>query len=156
MFENYQNLDTRYVPNNRDMYRCPTNEHIQTPLSNKPYEMLNDLGELVGYFWYYGNSVVLSFDIVGEYTSEQSNTYVDVLDVISNCSVTLTMYDFRHNIVYQESKSNLDSSSVDFIIDATKSSKLLKGKYTIQLVLSNDMGYSETLFSVNDCILEVR
>lgn len=154
MFENYQNLSTQYTPNNyQNVYVGNTN--LQSVSPNKPFEVVDVAGNLTGYFWYYGNSVVLSFEISGEYVSG-SDTYVDAADVLKDCMLTLTMYDnIRHNIVHQESKQ-AQGSSVDFILDAEISNKIKRGKYTIQLVASNSLGYSETLFSQDTCTFEVR
>lgn len=154
MFENYQNISTQYTPNNYQTNNMG-NQSIQTSNPNKPYEVKDARGNLIGYFWYYGNSVVLTFDISGEYTSVSENVYVDVQDVLSGCTLTLTIYDNRYNIIHQESVYP-NSTSVDFVIDSQVSSKMLKGKYTMQLVASNGSGYNETLFGVDTCIFEVR
>ena len=68
MFTNYQNLSDYYIPNN-------LSKNIKTPCSysklqsiedSKPFELYNAKGELEGYTWYYGNKLVLDFDIDGE------------------------------------------------------------------------------------------
>ena len=121
---------------------------------NKPFEVKDARGNLIGYFWYYGNSVVLSFDVVGEYVSG-SDTYLNVDDVVAGCSMTLTIYNSRHDIAYQKTVDA--KSTVEFVISGQESTKLLKGKYTMQLVLSNfSVGYNETLFGSDTCIIEVR
>lgn len=74
MFDNYDNLQQNYVPNNLDK-KFPTPRHCPKVMPcrpDKPYEMYNELGELIGYFWYYGDTVTLQFDIFGEYTVEQN------------------------------------------------------------------------------------
>ena len=154
MFENYQNLSTQYTPNNYQN-GCVGNTNLQSVSPNKPFEVMDAAGNLIGYFWYYGNSVVLSFEISGEYVSG-NDTYVDAADVLKDCMLTFTMYDnVRHNIVHQESKQ-ARGSSVDFMLDAEISNKIKKGKYTAQLVASNSLGYNETLFGSDTCIFEVR
>ena len=154
MFENYQNINTQYTPNNyQDNFgESDLNNSIQTVSPNKPYEIKDKRGNLTGYFWYYGDSVNLSFDIIGEFTDE--NGYVSVEDVVNGCKVMLTVYDFRYNIVHQEAKDA--QTTIDFLINAEVSKKLVRGKYTVSLVIANDVGYSETLFSTDTCTFEVR
>lgn len=155
MFENYQNLDTRYTPNNLNVY-ATQNDNLQNSVTNKPFELLDRFGNLLGYFWYYGNSVVLSFEISGEGVFEDSMSYVDVGDILSGCKLTLSIYDHKYTIVHQETIDEVSGNCVDFVLDSSVSKKLLKGKYTMSLVASSLSGYNETLFSTNDCILEVR
>ena len=105
MFENYQNLNTQYTPNNyQDVFgeNCE-NDSLQASSPNKPYEILDATGKnVVGYFWYQGNSVILSFDIFGEGTFD-NDMFVDVSDILQECDATLTIYnDRKHNIVYQK------------------------------------------------------
>ena len=154
MFENYQNINTQYVPNNyQNSYGYNScNDSMQTSTPNKPYEIKDQRGNITGYFWYQGDSVNLSFDIVGEFTDDDN--YIDVENVIVGCKVTLTIFDFRYNIVHQESKQAM--KTVEFPIGNDISCKMPRGKYTISLVISNDTGYSETLFNTDTCTFEVR
>ena len=154
MFENYQNLSTQYTPNNYQT-NCVGNPNLHSVSPNKPFEILDAAGNITGYFWYYGNSIVLSFDIVGEYVSG-NGVYVDASQALSGCTLTMTMYDnIRHNIVHQESKC-AEGNTVDFTLDAEISSRIRKGKYNVSLVASNNLGYNETLFGVDTCVFEVR
>ena len=66
MFDNFTNINTTFTPNpfeckypqSNQLDRC-----IQTTSPNKPFEIKDASGKLTGYFWYYGNSVDLVFDI---------------------------------------------------------------------------------------------
>lgn len=161
MFESYQNLNPQYTPNNYQTCGCP-NKYIEKAVPNKPYEVYNQSGELIGYFWYYGNSFVLTFDLFGEETFYESGSYVDVADIISSGKLTLTIYDNNWNISYQKTVdgntvNRLDNGcTIDFIITNEISKTLLKGKYRMELVFSNTLGNCETLFANETCIFEVR
>ena len=69
MFENY---NTSTIPNNLNKafpeHICQ--DAIGRTKPDKPFEMYNDNGKLVGYFWYYGDTVTLSFTLYGEYSVE--------------------------------------------------------------------------------------
>ena len=67
MFNSFSNIDSSYTPNNfSPKYPSMSREEkIQSINPNKPYEVIGRDGILKGYFWYYGNSVDLTFDITG-------------------------------------------------------------------------------------------
>lgn len=71
MFDSYDNLSKNYIPSNMNFKK----NQAQTATSNKPYEEVNDLGELVGYFWYEGDTVDIALDLYGELTVD-CNTIV--------------------------------------------------------------------------------
>lgn len=72
MFYNYQNIADNYMPNNL-MNAFPT-KHKDSKLNpleaSKPYEEYNAKGELEGYYWRYGETLNLEFNIDGEITIE--------------------------------------------------------------------------------------
>lgn len=72
MFLNYHNIADNYKPNN--LIKAFPTEALQSKLmpveASKPYEEYNFKGELVGYFWRYGESLNLEFNIDGEITVE--------------------------------------------------------------------------------------
>lgn len=154
MFENFQNIPTSYTPNNyQKQYPNIQDSNIEPVNPNKPYELKNIKGEIIGYFWYYGNSVNLTFDIEGVYTN--GNSYTEVADYLQNCTLTATIFDLKWNIAHQEALTPIGNTAT-LSLNNEKSSKLVKGKYTIQLVATHPTGYNETIFGTNDCILEVR
>lgn len=69
MFDGYQDLDNYYVPSNIRPPKPDCNK-LKSCAPIKPYEDYNDKNELIGYWWYYGNTVVLEFNINGEITIE--------------------------------------------------------------------------------------
>ena len=62
MFENFQNIPTEYTPNNFRTCNNTGNSNLMPANPNKPYELKNIAGEVVGYYWWYGNSVNLTFE----------------------------------------------------------------------------------------------
>lgn len=67
MYENYNNKLTDYIPNNLTYDgKSPQRYPI-------PYTEYNVDGDIVGYYWYYGDTVNLVFDIDGELTVESNS-----------------------------------------------------------------------------------
>lgn len=101
MFENYDNLQDHYVPNNLNK-AFP--EHLQySKLTenrpNKPFEMFDDMGNLVGYFWYYGDTITLAFDITGQYTVENNAIVSTITEEAPSTSTVGTVGQRYYNIV---------------------------------------------------------
>lgn len=67
MFDNYNEIDPQYVPNNEN--KCCRQSILY---QNKPYEEYNAQHELVGYWWNYGDTVNLQIDFSGEITVEDN------------------------------------------------------------------------------------
>lgn len=64
MFDNYNNQNTNYIPNNMGYAG-------QKPLAYPiPYAEYNVEGQQTGYYWYYGDTVNLTFNLIGELTVE--------------------------------------------------------------------------------------
>lgn len=72
MFLNYHNISDNYVPNNLIAeYTKVTTESKLAPIeASRPFEEFNVKGELIGYFWRYGETLNLEFNIDGEITVE--------------------------------------------------------------------------------------
>lgn len=156
MFENFQNIPVEYTPNNFQTTSNTTDTPVTPKNPNKPYEVKNMNGEVTGYFWYYGNSIDLTFDINSDDVFTAESTYVDVADYLQFCELTVTLFnEYNWTIVHQE-QIKAEKNLVTLHIDSRLSSKLTKGRYRIQLVASHPSGYNETIFSTDSCILEVR
>lgn len=167
MFSRFKQLDTTYQPNAfQPKYPKPEeNCSIKSVDINKPYEILNADKTLKGYFWYYGNSVDLDFNIIGEVTNLTCDGYTPVSDILKHLSITATIYDFRLEPMIQFSTDidaenklivDLERSSVLLKLDNAMSQKLIKGVYYIDLIATHPTGYNETLFSTDTCRFEVR
>ena len=80
MFLNYHNIADNYKPNN--LINAFPSEIIPSKLApvdaSKPYEEFNAKGELEGYFWRYGETLNLEFNIDGEITIESDAIVTDI------------------------------------------------------------------------------
>ena len=177
MFEDFSNISTSYIPN---MFqpKYPTlqkEEKIQSVNPNKPYEVIGRDGVLKGYFWYYGNSVDLIFNVSGEITLEDYDMYLSINQILNSLEINATIYNLRHepaiyfsNGLDAEYPLKVNSSlvneetgevSTQIVIPITKeisSLKLPRGTYYLDLTVSHPSGYCETLFDVDACTFEVR
>ena len=71
MFTNYETLQDEYIPSNtKPDCPKPPNPKLEPLIPKKPYEEFNEEGQLIGYWWNYGDIVTLEFDIDGEVTIE--------------------------------------------------------------------------------------
>lgn len=72
MFLNYHNIANNYQPNN--LIKSFPHSYEESKLApveaSKPFEEYNIKGELIGYFWRYGETLNLEFNIDGEITLE--------------------------------------------------------------------------------------
>lgn len=72
MFLNYKDIANNYVPNNL-VCSFPVGKSytkLDPVQASRPYEEYNAKGELIGYFWRYGETLNLEFNIDGEITVE--------------------------------------------------------------------------------------
>lgn len=74
MFLNYHSIADNYVPNNLiNAFPNKLNISKLDPVeASKPFEEYNAKGELIGYFWRYGETLNLEFNIDGEITVESN------------------------------------------------------------------------------------
>ena len=168
MFSNFTNFETTHHQNPFEP-KYPQSKilcNVEPVSVNKPFEILNYDGSIKGYYWYFGNSVDLEFEIDGEVLLLDQDEYIALEDILATLELNMYIYDFRMEPVLHFS-NNLGSENF-LVIDASKktvvaeltnelSKKLKKGKYYIELVANHRVGYNETLFSANNnCIFEVR
>jgi hypothetical protein len=142
MFDNYQNNNphTCYPPQ-------PGFTHLAPIRPNKPYEEYNVKGELIGYYWYYGDVVNLEYNIDGEVTDVESGTYIRANEWLETKRCKVTLLDFRHEVV--ASKVFPGSSQITFTIDSALSKSLLRGVYYCRLAVI-DTDDEETILSQTD------
>ena len=96
LFEEFPNPSTSYYPN-RFQQKYPCNHvtnNLESTCPNKPYEIIKD-GKLVGYFWYYGDSIDLTFELSGTVTLLASDTYLTIQDIVDTLQFEANIYDFR-------------------------------------------------------------
>jgi hypothetical protein len=169
MFSNYENIPDMYIPSNRPT--CPPPEKCCPNLDpckpTRPYYADYDIeGNLVGYWWYYGNTLNLEFTIDGEITVEGSSEYVPMKPTklddgkISNYMegkvVTMNLYNFRRELIYTK-PIIATSNVVTFEIDEELSKQLVRGIYYCSLNVSDEkLGLDQTVLQMEDCVLNVK
>ena len=75
MFLNYHNISDNYKPNNL-ICTFPVGKSytkLDPVQASKPYEEYDSKGNLIGYFWHYGEILNLEFNIDGEITVEDGS-----------------------------------------------------------------------------------
>lgn len=172
LFTEFANISTTYSPHSFQQkypaFNTPQNNQIESTSPNKPYELIKN-GDLVGYFWYQGNSIDLVFDISGTITLQSVDKFWTVNDIAKTLQFEVYMYDFRGIRILEYTNNNLtekqllvdvvdglDNATVTVQIDSATSAQLAKGVYKFELIASHSSGYRETLFSKDSAIFEVR
>ena len=122
IFDNYDNLKEQYIPSNMNNKPCPPppNPKLDPAIPKKPYCDYNAKGELVGYWWPYGNTVNLEFELSGEATTD--DTYFDVRDFIKNKQIQIKLYNFRHEVIDTKLYDGKDYQSFVKVKGITKKS----------------------------------
>lgn len=154
MFDSYDNIKDHYIPSNKPT--PPTqNDSIYHPLKpNKPFEKYNAEGELIGYYWYYGDTVNLEFTIEGEVVNEDSSKYIDAAEFMKDKQVTVQICNFRREPII--TKTYAGDAIITFAIDEEISKKLVRGNYYCTVTVFNNHGLNKTLFYQDDCTLYVE
>lgn len=154
-FDGYDNLKDHYVQ------PCPPpkppvedTSKLKPVKPNKPYEKYNAEGELIGYYWYYGDTINLEFTIEGEVTYEGSNEYVDAAEFMKEKQVTIELYNFRRELI--TTRTLAGSNVIVFEIDEALSKELIRGNYYCTLTVFDNSGLNKTLFYQDDCTLFVE
>ena len=150
MFDSYETLNNNYVPQNKKpIPPCSPENSVFEPLRpRKPYEEINAKGELIGYYWYYGDTVNLDFTIEGD-------IYGSVESFLQDKVIRIELYNFRGELI--TFKTFEGSTNVIFPIDEELSKKLVKGTYTCSLSVLNSLtGMNKTLIHQEDCTLIVK
>ena len=166
MFDNYENLQQNYIPNNLPC--CPPKikqceeSKLEPCKPNKPYEDYNAQGLLVGYWWYYGNTITLDFDIIGEVTFEGNDKYITPDEFLKDKEIKLELFNFRfENIfskVYNYKMIKQDDGRIAVILNIGPelSSQLVRGVYYISLTVWKEGILVDTIFSTQDGIFTVK
>lgn len=156
MFDKYN--EAGKVPNN--LY-APASCHLAPRVPGKPFEDINYAGELVGYYWYYGDTVKLEFTIDGEVMDDAGN-YISAKDyfedtTFSNKSIIFKLFDFRKDEIYRKEFTEVSTNKIVVDIDQELSNSLLRGVYYCSLDLVDDLYPNViTLFDQGFCTLSVR
>lgn len=158
MFDSYENLGNNYIPNNTTSRapQCTPDEQKIAPCKIiKPYEEYNAKGELVGYYWYYGDTVNLEFTIEGEVVVTDSEISISAESFMKDKIVRVELFDFRHESIAV--KTFEGSTIITFEIDEKLSKQMAKGTYYCSLtVLNKASSIVKVLYDSSDCVLLVK
>lgn len=117
IFDSYDNLKEQYIPSNMNKEPCPpkANPFLDPAIPKKPYCEYNAEGEIVGYWWPYGNTVNLEFDLDGYVTVDGSDVYIDARDFIKDKQIKVQIYNFRHEVIDTKIYDGKDYQSIVYI-----------------------------------------
>lgn len=127
---------------------------LQSSSPTKPYEDYNIEGDLIGYWWYYGDAIDLQFDISGEVTFDGSEDYMTAEEFLADKYITIQLFNFRREVV--EAHTYAGTTPVVFEIDKELSESLTKGSYYCTLTVWKDNNFNKTLFYQTDATLTVK
>lgn len=138
IFDSYDNLKDQYIPSNMNRKPCPpkANPFLDPAIPKKPYCEYNAEGNIVGYWWPYGNTVNLEFELDGYVTIDEENVYVDVRDFIKDKQLQIKIYNFRHEVIDTKLYDGKDYQVAKFI-RAPEVNKHTKGVYYIYVTEDN-------------------
>lgn len=89
MFDTYDNLSDNYRPGNFNPVCPKPNNPCLKPLKpTRPYEEYNALGELVGYWWNWGDTINLDFNITGTIVVEDNAL---IYSAVGECPSPITI-----------------------------------------------------------------
>lgn len=133
MFDNYENISTQYTPSNLD--NCPKKPNKCNPMLKplqpvKPYEEYNAEGQLIGYWWVYGDTINLEFDLSGYVTIDDDDTYVEIRDFIKDKEIYVQLYNFRHEQIASMNFNGSDYQEVTYSV-AKKVNRFTQGIYYV-------------------------
>lgn len=147
LFTNYENLSTSYTPYNLTKF-VPDFERTSLPL-----EEYNAKGELIGYSWHYGDSIVLEFNTSGKVTYD-NQTYMSASTFLQGKEMLLQMFNFRGECVYCQ---KIDASTtVKYLLDSKNFGHVPKGVYRCNLTLLGDDDFAYVLVNKEDYIFMIQ
>lgn len=171
MFDNYKNplheddCEEKQIPTNKpELNNCICNSNKL----RKPFESYDEEGNVIGYWWYEGDTIALEFIIDGEILLDQKiveningedvirivPTYIPVEDFIKNKVLTFTMYNFRGEpVITKDFEGSVD---IAFNIDGEYTKLLTNGTYTVSLTLWDGETFNKTIYSREDCIITIK
>lgn len=162
MFDGYDSLAGNYAPSNLKppiKPNKPCNNKLDPKHPNKPFEDYNAEGELIGYWWYYGNTLDLEFTIEQEVVFEGSDTYITAEDFMKSVkpNVVINLYNFRREIIFTLTTPEVEDTVIKFPITEELSKSLVPGTYYCSLTLvKEEIDYTDTIVKLEDCTLTVK
>jgi len=151
MFDNYNNPAPacNHMPMHRDCLK-PKNDFNPNISSkpNKPYESYDEEGNIIGYWWYEGDTVTLDFDIDGEIIADQ-----EVIEEV-NGQPSVSIRPVR--VPIEDFIIDKQITNIRFDIDLEKAALLTKGNYTISLSVWDGETFNKTIYSKEDCTITIK
>lgn len=167
MFDNYDNIYSNACQ------PCPPKPECKLdPCNpNKPYAQYDVKGNLIGYWWNYGDTINLEFNIDGEVVFTESdkditqdnteNTidlsqaggYIPAEEFLKDKEIIVRIMNFRREIIAEQTYQG--STKIIFTIDKDLSQKMVKSNYYCSLTIQSKT-LEHTIFSQNDCTLTVK
>lgn len=125
----------------------------------RPYEEYDANGYLSGYYWFYGDSIILQFLITGVVVDEKNEVYENAGDYLFDKLLNFQIYDNMGNVVYEREVNG--KADVSFKIEKEDSLKMIRGVYTCALrIITKDVNgnieVQTTLYSPEDLALQVK
>lgn len=166
MFDNY-NHPSPGNPHHHPHHKPEPKPNVSSR-PDKPYESYDENGDICGYWWYEGDTIVLEFAIEGEVTVDQE--VIEVIDGVENSIIkpttitaeefvkdktfTLDIFNFRGEVVLTADIPG--SSIIQYAIDIEKAQLLTKGSYTLNLALWDGESFNKTIYSREDCNIIIK
>ena len=153
MFTGYDNLSSQYTPSNLNPpFEKP--KPIVSNVINKPFEQYDEFGNLIGYWWYYGDTRNLEFDIYGEMVVNEEDIYVDASDFLEDKEIIVTIYNFRKEPIATQLFEG--KTKIIFPINQTLSLEMVKGVYYCSLTVQNKNEYKQSFNFREELVLTVK
>lgn len=128
--------------------------HLKPYEYERPFEDYNAAGELVGYWWYEGDQLVLEFEIDGEVVIEDEQLYIPAEDFVKGKFLTLKFYNFRMEEVL--SRTYDGATTITFDIDKEITKIFHKGVWHCSLDLWDGNSFNRKLYLSEYCTLTVK
>ena len=160
MFTGYDTLQNNYIPNN--LPNCPAPDSKLTPICpNKPYVDYDINGNVQGYWWYYGDTVNLEFNISGESVYEgepevtgntitsgttnieptEDGNYIDIMDFLADKQILIQLYNFRQ----EELAIDIPDSCTNGCLDK----EIIKKTFGTDQLIKNKDGSVSLVFGID-------
>lgn len=124
----------------------------------KPYKEIDTTTNNYRYYWYYGDTIVLRFNLSDESTMVvDGKSFATLEDYLIDKLIVVDIYNFRKEPLdfAQRIFRGADGLSVSYLIDRDLSDKLLRGIYYCSLkIVGQDI--TTTVIPESNCVLVVK
>ena len=147
MFETYETLSNQYIPSNMNKQPCPPQTTPLCPREpKKPYAEYNAEGELVGYWWNYGDTINLEFELEGNIDITESDNYITARNFIEGKQILVTLYNFRHEQIKTQLYNGSDEEFQAILFEVARNvNQKTSGVYYIQVKENEEIKYNKVM-----------